>query len=149
MCCGMKTFFLLSLVITTITACKKNESPACHITMTEIAGTYKFTKLEKVAYSTGDAQDITSTLSACELSGIYVFYTDSTATYTELPNCNGSGSGTWNIPGTWMNTTFSPGNGNRINGTFIENFDCNNLVLITRYPSVTYNFRITLSRFQQ
>jgi hypothetical protein len=144
----MKTFFLLSLFITCFLSCKKKEATTCEITMTEIAGHYKFTKLEKVSYGTGEAQDITSTLTSCELSGTYTFNIDSTATYSESGNCNGSGTGTWDLPGTWMYTAFTLGNGNRINATFIESWDCSNLVLITRYPSVNYNFRTTLTRFQ-
>jgi len=116
--------------------------------MASISGNYKFTKLEKVAYSTGETQDITSTLTSCDLSGIYTFKTDSTVTYTESTNCNGNGIGTWNLPGTFMYTTFASGNGNRINATLIESWNCFNLVLLTRYPSVTYNYRFTLARFQ-
>lgn len=142
----MKTFILLVLVIPACLSCKKEKTTACEISMAAIAGSYKEIKFESVAYATGAATDLTSTVSACELSGIYTFRPDSTATYTEPGSCTGSGSGTWETPGTWMTTSFTSGSGNRIRGTFIESWDCSLLVLITRYPSVDHNFRFTLSR---
>ena len=142
----MKTLFLISLVITCIVSCKKKDVTTCDITMSEIAGNYKLTKLESVSYSTCAAQDLTSTLTSCELSGIYNFNTDSTATYSELVNCNGSGSGNWKLSETWLYTSFTSGNGNRISSTLIESWNCSNFVLMTRYPSVNYNYRFTLRR---
>jgi len=144
----MKTFILISLVVTFFVSCKKNEATICAINMTEIAGNYKFSKLEKVSYSTGIAQDVTSTLTSCELSGLYTFNSDSTAEYSELAICNGNSSGSWNLSGTLLYTAFNSSNANRITGTLIESWDCSTLVLITRYPSVDYNFRITLSKVQ-
>jgi hypothetical protein len=144
----MKTFFLISLVTTCFVSCKKNEATTCDINMTEIAGNYKFSKLEKVSYTTGVTQDITSTLTNCDFSGMYTFNTDSTAEYSELAICNGNSSGSWNLSGTWIYTTFNSSNANRITGTLIESWDCSRLVLLTRYPSVDYNFRITLSKLQ-
>jgi Lipocalin-like domain len=114
--------------------------------MVEIAGRYKLTKLESVSYNTGAAQDITSMLTSCELLSIYNFNADGTATYTEVTNCNGSGSGTWNLSEAGLNTSFTTGSGNRISLTSIVSWDCTNLVLITRLPSVTYNYRYTLTK---
>jgi hypothetical protein len=57
--------------------------------MTDIAGNYKKTKFESVSSSTGEAQDLASTLTSCELSGIYNLNPHSSATYSELVNCNG------------------------------------------------------------
>ena len=115
--------------------------------MAEIAGRYKITKLESVSYNTGAAQDITSTLTNCELLSIYNFNAGGTATYTELTGCNGSGSGTWNVSETGLYTSFTTGGGNRISLTSILSWDCISLVLITRWPSVTYNYRYTLTKF--
>jgi hypothetical protein len=142
----MKTIILIVLVAFSSISCQKEKAATCEITMENIAGSYKETKFESVSYTTGVATDLTSTLSGCELSGIYTFKIDGTATYTELVNCAGNGNGTWETPGTWMYTLFSSGTGNRISGTLIENWDCSNLVLITRFPSVAHNYRITLSR---
>ncbi len=114
--------------------------------MASIAGRYQLSKLESVSYNTGEVLDITSTLTSCELSGIYYFKNDNTATYTELVNCNGNGSGTWSSSDTNLFTAFDSGNGNKISGTSIINWDCTHLVLLTRYPSVSYNNRYTLTK---
>jgi len=142
----MKIRFLIGLIITCTVSCKKRDSPACVITTAQIAGHYKLTKLESVSYNTGIAQDLTSTLTNCELSGIYNFNNDNTATYSELVNCNGSSSGTWALSETWLITSFTSGIGNRINGTLIESWNCSILVLTTQYPSVNFNYRFTLRR---
>ena len=142
----MKTFFLSILVISFVVSCKKKDTDTCEITMAEIAGSYQLTKFESVSYNTGAAQDLTSTLPSCELSGIYNFKTDSTATYTELTNCNGSGNGTWSLSDAGLYTSFTSGNGNRISSTSITSWDCTNLVLMTRFPSVPYNYRFTFTK---
>ena len=143
---NMKIFSFSVLIVICIVSCKKKDVNTCHINMTEIAGSYKVTKLESVSYNTGAAQDLTSTLTSCELLGIYNFNADSTATYTELANCNGSGSGTWNLSEGGLYTDFTTGSGNRISLTSIVSWDCANLVLITRWPSVVYNYRYTLTK---
>ena len=142
----MKTSLFISLIILGVISCKKKDVSTCDITMPEIAGNYKLIKFESVSYATGSATDLTSTLTSCELSGIYNFNIDSTAIYTELTNCNGSGNGTWKVSETWLYTAFTSGDGNRISSTLIESWNCSTLVLITRYPSVTYNYRFTLRR---
>jgi len=40
-------------------------------------------------------------------------------------------------------TNFATGTGNRIGSTSIVSWDCSELVLITQFPSVTYNNRYT------
>ena len=145
----MKKFLFISLTILYFISCKKSNEvvPVCDISMGEVAGNYNLVKVESVQYSTGLATDITSTLPSCELSGIYIFNTDSTASYTELSNCSGSSSGTWEISNLWLYTDFASGDGSRISPTLIESWNCSTLVLITRYPSTAYNYRFTLSRF--
>ena len=113
--------------------------------MAQIAESYQLTKFESVLYNTGAAQDVTSTLTNCELSGIYHFNIDGTAAYTESTNCSGSGSGTWSLSNS-LYTLFTSGDGNRISSTSITSWDCTNLVLITMFPSVTYNYRFTLTK---
>lgn len=143
---SMKTYLLSMLVVACFVSCKKSTATSCETTMTDIAGNYKITKYESVSYNTGATQDVTSSLASCALSAIYRFNIDSTATYTELNGCNGSGSGTWATSGSGFHTAFGPGNGNRIDVTSITSWDCSNLVLTTMFPSVTYNYRFTLSR---
>ena len=142
----MKIFFFCILITTCVASCKKNHVDTCLINLAQIAGSYKLTKLETVSYSTGAASDITSSLSSCDLLSIYNFRADGTATYTELANCNGSGSGTWSLSETELFTYFTTGSGNRINLTSIVSWDCANLVLITRWPSVAYNYQYILTR---
>ncbi len=119
----------------------------CAITMAAIAGSYRLAKYELVSYNTGAAQDLTSTLNSCQLSGIYNFNIDSTAAYTELNNCSGSGSGRWGLSGTSFYTSFTSGEGSRINLTSITSWDCTSLVLTTSFPSAVSNIRYTLTKF--
>ena len=143
----MKALFVGILLTVFIASCKKEETRTCKKNMKSIAGRYKLSKVELVSYKTGEAQDVTSTLSNCDLSGIYIFNTDNTTTYAEMGNCSGSGSGTWGLSGGNLFTSFENGNGNKISPTSIVSWDCTNLVLITRFPTVEYNNRYTLTKF--
>ena len=143
----MKALFIPVLLTSLLLSCKKDNIKTCQKTVPGIAGIYKITKFESVAFSTGQAQDNTSGLTTCELSGIYELRSDNTARYSEITNCNGSGSGTWGLTeGGILYTSFASGSGGRISGTFIESWDCNNLVVITRFPSALNNYRYTLTR---
>ena len=151
----MRVFYLGLLLLVFLSSCKKQKEDSsantgnnCEISMTSVASRYKMTKLEYVSYNTGAAQDMTSLLSSCDLSGVYVFRTDSTATYFEAANCTGSsGDGSWKLEGTWLLTDFNTGNGYKVGLTTVESYDCKHLVVITRFPSVEYNYRYTLTRF--
>ena len=112
---------------------------------TQIVGSYHLTKFESVSFNTGAAQDLTPTLTNCELSGIYYFKTDGTATYAES-NCSNIASGTWNLSNGSLYTLFTSGDGNRISSTSITSWDCTNLVLLTSFPSVEFNYRYTLTK---
>jgi hypothetical protein len=145
----MKNLLAAVLLITLLFSCRKNgvlckEPPeVCERTVPGIAGNYKLTKFELVSFSTGQAQDVTATLTACELSGIYDLRIDRTANYTEMANCNGSGTGTWDLTdGGVLITSFWT----RIRNTSIVSWDCTNLILITHFPSVLNNNRYTLTR---
>src|SRR4051812_31315355 len=131
--------FLIALLTVCIVSCKKNDSTTCEITMTQIAGSYHLTKFESVSYNTNATKDKTSTLTNCEISGIYHFNTDSTATYW-VTNCSRVESGTWSLSGSFLNTSFTSSDVNRINNTLIISWNCTNLVLITTFPSVDSNY---------
>jgi hypothetical protein len=143
-----KIFFSTVLLIVCIVSCKKKDTNTCETTMADIAGSYHLTKFESVSYNTGAAQDVTFFLTSCELSGIYKFNIDSTATYSELTNCNNSGSGVWTASETTFYTFFTSGTGNRLSGLTlsITSWDCTNLVLLTSFPSVDSNYRYTLTK---
>jgi len=144
---NMKILFIPVLLTSAFLSCKKDNIKVCQKTVPTIAGIYKITKSESVAFSTGKAQDNTSGLTTCELSGTYELRSDNTAAYSETTNCNGSGNGTWGLTeGGILYTSFGSGSGGRISGTYIVSWDCINLVLITQYPSVLYNNRYTLTR---
>ena len=148
----MKNIFFSILAILLLASCKKNNTNTCEQTMAEIAGKYKLIKLELVSYKTGAIQDVTSTLTSCQLSGVFVLHSDSTATYTELSSCNDSGTGTWNLSGGINSSenlyaSFTSGNGNYISLTSISSWDCRNLVLTTSFPYAQYNNRYTLAKF--
>lgn len=125
-------------------SCKKHGD--CTMNMNSIAGTFKEVKMESVAFGSSIFTDVTSTLPSCELSGVYRLSADSTFTYTEPGTCKGSGSGTWEISDSWLYLSFTSGSGTRISGTSINSWDCSSLVLLTRYPSANFNYRITLHR---
>ena len=141
----MRTSILI-LVIISLASCTKNVTRVCEINMSSIAGNYKLTKFELVSYNTGVAQDVTSTLTNCESSGVYKFNVDNTISYTEMNNCNGNGNGIWNLTDGNLTTSFESGNGSRISNASIQNWDCKDLVLITSFPSVENNNRYTLTK---
>jgi hypothetical protein len=143
----MKTFFAGILLIAFIGSCKKNGAAICEQNMAGIAGKYKITRLEHVSYNTGAAQDATSTLTSCELSGTYTLRADGNATFAESINCNGSGNGTWDLSGGHFYISLNAGDGNQIGLTSVVSWDCTDLVLITQFPSVDSNYRFTLTRF--
>ena len=141
----MKILFAGILVFVFLAGCRK-KSDTCDQNMADIAGKYKMTKFEQVSYSTGMAQDVTSYLTACQVSGIYTLNADSTMIYTETANCTGSGAGRWNIDGGHFYTEFNSGSSYLIHPTVIVSWDCNTLVLMTQYPNANTNDRITLTR---
>ncbi|HLK30542.1 MAG TPA: hypothetical protein VKT28_18315, partial [Puia sp.] len=130
------------MLIFAFVACAKKDTNVCQTTMAEITGTYHLTKFESVSYQTGAAQNRTSSLTSCEVSGIYKFNIDSTVTYSELSNCNNSGNGVWWASKTSFYSLFASGVSNRIGGGAISitSWDCTNLVLITNYPAVDSNY---------
>jgi len=148
----MKKLFISIVVITGILSCNKKKDTTgttpCTVTIPAIAGSYKLTKLETVSFDNKTIQDITSTLSSCDLSGIYFFNADSTATYSAAAACSGNSSGTWRLGGvTGFFTSFNPGNkGIGTTATLISSWDCTNLQLMTMYPTVAFNHRFTLTR---
>lgn len=139
--------FLKYLPITFLLfSCKKNDTPVCETNMASMAGSYHLTKFERVAFSTGIPQDVTGTLSSCELSAVYNLNPDSTATYSEGGSCTGSGSGNWQYSTNFI-FSFKSGNGVRLNTAFFYSWNCTNLVVMTAYPSTVSNDRYTLTRF--
>ena len=143
----MKNLFTIVLLTSLLFSCNKSTVKVCEKTIAGITGTYKLTKFELVSFDTGQAQDVTNTLSPCELSGIYDLRVDKTASYTEMANCTGNGTGTWGLTeGGILYTSFASGNGSRISNTSIVSWDCIHLVLITHFPSVVNNNRYTLTR---
>ena len=145
------TLILLSLLFSAFYSCKKSttKNPACDVSVSSIAGKYYLAKAEKVAFSSGAATDITSTLSNCELTAEYNFDMNGTATYIESAVCTGGGSGTWKIENGNIVINYTSGNGSRLNTTSIVSWDCSKLVLITSTPSTLYNYRYTLSRLSR
>jgi hypothetical protein len=145
----MRLLIALVVAIALLISCKEKSitDPApCELTMQLFAGNYKITKLEKVYYATGIAEDITSSLTSCDLTALYNFKIDSTAAYSVGASCTGNTTGTWNISNANFNCSFASSQANRISNTTKVSWDCSKLVLITSFPSVVYNFRYTLSR---
>lgn len=145
----MTRFILLLFLATIVLCCKKSTKPVvCETTTASITGSYHLTKYERVIYATGIPQDMTNTLSACELNAVYKLNADSTAIYTENGSCTGSGTGNWRLyNGSSFVFNFKSGNGMRLNTGMFNSWDCTNLVLMTAYPSTISNDRYTLTRF--
>ncbi|HET6995462.1 MAG TPA: lipocalin family protein [Chitinophagaceae bacterium] len=115
--------------------------------MAGMTGRYKIEKVESVSYNTGAAQDRTAVLTTCQRLGIYVFRADSTASYTGTGNCNGTINGRWYLTNSTFYIDFNSGNPGLHNLTALVSWDCTDLVLITRFPTVDSNYRYTLRRF--
>lgn len=143
----MKSFLLSMLAIVLIVSCRYDMKQNCATTMAAIAGRYHITKLEQVAFTTGVAQNITSTLTTCQLSDVYSFYIDSTATYTPLPGCGTNESGRWSVDNGYVSISFDPGNAHILSLTAFVSWDCSKLVMITLYPNAVSNNRYTLTKF--
>ena len=150
----MHKFCKTLLLIVSVVSCTKQDTikkdtSVCATTMAEIAGNYHLTKFESVSSNTGAAQDRTSALTSCELSGVYRLNIDSTVTYSELSTCNNSGTGIWQASEWSFYTFFASGTRSRIGGivTSITGWDCTHLVLRTNYPTVDSNYRYTLTKF--
>lgn len=147
------SLILLCMLCSAFFSCKKSNTETgntgCEVSVSSLAGKYRLTKAERVAFTSGTATDITSTISNCELTAEYNFDTNGTATYTESSACTGSGSGTWRIEGGDIVIEFTSGNGSRVNSTSVVSWNCATLVLITRTPATIYNYRYTLSRLSR
>ncbi len=143
----LKTSITTLLLITFFFSCKKNNTGACEETMSSIAGRYKISKFELVSYNTGQSQDVTSTLTACQLSGVFNLRADGTVSYTESADCKNNGSGTWSVSDHTISASFDSGNNVLIEASHIVSWDCTSLVVITLFPSVANNNRYTLTRF--
>lgn len=145
----MKGLALCVFSAVIVAGCKKeNTSTVCETNMHAVAGMYHLTKMEQVAYSTGIATDVTSTLSSCDLQAVYQLKTDSTITYTEALPCSSNGSGHWQLGNNNISISLSPCNGSRLNISFFSSWNCSSLVLVTAFPSALYNYRYTLTKFQ-
>jgi hypothetical protein len=143
-----KLSFIVLLLATSILSCKKNNSKECQINTQAIVGNYHLTKFEQVNFTTGVAQDMTSTLSACQLSATYSLLQDSTALCTEGSGCTGSGTGKWSITeGLSFGFQFQSGDGVRLNAAMFQSWNCRELVIMTAYPSTLSNDRFTLTKF--
>lgn len=145
---------IIVCMFTAITfSCKKSgteeNTPACELSLSSVSGIYHLTKAEKVAFSSGDATDITSSISSCELNAAYELNLNGTATYTENASCTGSGSGTWTAGNGAVSFNFTSGNGSRINSTSLVSWNCTTLVVITSTPSTLFNYRYTLTRLSR
>lgn len=145
----MRLFIAIVVAIVLLVSCKEKlvtDPVPCELTMPLVAGNYKLTKLEKVYYATGIAEDVTTNLTSCDLAAVYNFKIDSTVTYTVPAACTGNATGTWNITGANFHCSFTSSEANRISNTSTVSWDCSKLVLITMFPSVVFNLRYTLTR---
>lgn len=108
-------------------ACKKDsKTQTCNISIDEIAGTYKVTKVESV--TGGTTVDVSSSiLTSCPASGIYKLNADKTLTYTELPACSGNGNGTWDIVSGKI-SIIQTGNGFDLVSATVNSFNCSVMV---------------------
>jgi hypothetical protein len=145
----MKLLISLLVAILLLASCKERsitDSVPCELTMPLVAGNYKITKLEKVYYATGIAEDVTTSLTNCDLTAVYNLKIDSTASYSVAAACTGNATGTWNISSANFHCSFTSSEANRISNTSTASWDCSKLVLITMFPSVVFNLRYTLTR---
>jgi len=141
----MKSLAATLLIVGLFAGCHKNDG-SCDQTMAAISGQYKLTKSEHVAYGPGTSEDVTASLTVCQLSAIYTLNTDSTINYAEPGNCTGSGTGRWKIDTGMLYPEMNSGSSLLNHPTMIESWDCRTLVLISLYPSVDYNDRLTLTK---
>lgn len=141
----MNRVIAITLIAGVIVGCHKT-TQTCDQTMSAIAGQYKLIKVEHVAYDTGTAEDITSWFTICQLSAIYTLNPDSTVNYTEPGNCAGSGTGHWKTEFRGFHAEVNSADCLINRPAAIESWDCKTLVLISQYPSVNFNDRLTLTR---
>jgi hypothetical protein len=75
------------------TSCKKDKTTACYVSIKDITGFYRITKI-MIAGS-----DVTSTyMTPCRKSSDLQLYSSKVAIYEETaPSCNGTGGGTWDL----------------------------------------------------
>ncbi|UEG50609.1 hypothetical protein LK994_03880 [Ferruginibacter lapsinanis] len=142
----MKRIFLASLVIIITlmsSSCKKDKSTKCYISIKDITGFYRITKV-----MIGGA-DVTSTyMTPCRQSANLQLYNDKTAIYEETgASCTGTSGGTWDLNLTTNKISVATG-GNIVNITdaTVTSWDCSSLVVSGNYSGSDY--QVTLVRYQ-
>lgn len=92
----MKKILFSVLVLGALASCKKSKNNSCDVSVSAMAGNYKLTSYSVKVTSTPD-QDLTSTLTSCEKTGVYHLNADKTATYTNEAVCADNETGTWDV----------------------------------------------------
>jgi len=132
-------FFALTILFS---ACKKDDdAPVCALNATNIAGTYKISKVETIAG--GTTIDVTgSFLDNCTASGLYKLNSDNTLQYTELPSCGGNGTGTWNLTDGKL-SIIQTGNAFEFVNANVVDFNCSGMsvdIVSTPGSSIRFSF---------
>lgn len=140
----IKRIFLpfLVIIVAFATSCKKDKSTTCYVSIKDITGFYKITKIMI------SGSDVTSTyMTPCRKSGNLQLYSDKTAIYEETDaTCSGTAGGTWNLDySTNKITVTTGGNIVNINNATITNWDCSTIVISGNDAGSDYV--ITLTRF--
>lgn len=92
----IKKILLAVLVIGAFASCKKSKDNTCDVSVSAMAGNYKITKYTYKVPNIPD-QDLTSTLTNCEKSGVYHLNADKSASYTNDASCLDDETGSWNV----------------------------------------------------
>ncbi len=116
----MKKAFLAVLLISVFASCKKSKSNSCEVSVVAMAGNYKLTKYSAKITSQPE-QDLSSTLTSCEKSGVYHLNADKSATYTNEASCADNETGTWDI----VNGKITINIGYGVTDLLVTGWDCN------------------------
>ncbi|MCW5915790.1 MAG: lipocalin family protein [Ferruginibacter sp.] len=116
----MRNVLLAVLLISVIASCKKSKKNTCEVSVAAMAGNYKLTKYSAKITSQPE-QDLTSTLTSCEKSGVYHLNADKSAIYTNEASCADNETGTWDI----VNGKISIDIGYGVTDLLVTGWDCN------------------------
>ena len=131
----MKKVLLGLIVLASLASCKKSSDDiTCDVSVAGIAASYKLTNLTAYFPSPLPDQDQTSSLSSCDLSGIYQLKSDKTVVYTETGgSCSNSGTGTWDVVAGKLSLS-SPGYAD-LSNVPVTGWDCGTLTLSEDFGS--------------
>lgn len=127
-----KSLFVVTMAMSALLSCKKDENKNCNKTLTGLAGTYILLSAEYKLNATSTPIDLKAAMDACEKDDQVTLKSDGTWIYMDAGTvCSpaGNDNGTWSISGDVITSD------GVVSGR-IQQYDCDKLVCVTQNVTI-------------